>query len=65
MEIEYVSGELFSKLCDVSIYDRSYVNEYPNIKKNCNKIIYNNEPVTNDILSVINNSVIFLSKQII
>jgi hypothetical protein len=60
MHQEYVSGELFSKLSDVSIYDRSYINHFANIKKNCNQIIYNNEPVNNDVLAIINSSIIFL-----
>ena len=62
MELEYVSGELFSKLCDVSIYDRSYLDTYPNIRSNCNEIIYNNEPITEDVVSIINKSKIFFVK---
>ena len=59
---EYVSGELFSKVADVSIYDRTYLNNYPNIKSNCNQIIYNNEPITTNVLTIINNSSIFFVK---
>jgi hypothetical protein len=59
---EYVSGELFSKLADVSIYDRTYLNNYPNIKSNCNQIIYNNERVDTSVITIINNSFIFFVK---
>ena len=59
---EYVSGELFSKLADVSIYDRTYLNNYPNIKSNCNQIIYNNERIDSSVLTIINNSFIFFVK---
>jgi hypothetical protein len=59
---EYVSGELFSKLADVSIYDRTYLNNYPNIKSNCNQIIYNNEHIDSSVLTIINNSFIFFVK---
>lgn len=59
---EYVSGELFSKVADVSIYDRTYLNNYPNIKNNCNQIIYNNEPIDTNVLTLINNSFIFFVK---
>jgi len=62
MNQEYVSGELFSKLADVSIYDRSYTDTFANIKHNCNQIIYNNEPVTNHVLEIINSSTIFFVK---
>ena len=62
MKYEYISGELFSKIADVSIYDRIYLNQFPNIKYNCNKIIYNNEPINKDSLSIINNSNIFFVK---
>jgi hypothetical protein len=62
MDYEYISGELFSKIADVSIYDRNYLNQFPNIKYNCNKIIYNNEPINKDSLSIINNSNIFFVK---
>jgi hypothetical protein len=60
--IEYVSGELFSKLADVSIYDRMYLIKFPNIKNNCNKIIYNNEPINNEVVNLISNSKIFFVK---
>lgn len=59
---EYVSGELFSKLADVSIYDRTYLNNYPNIKSNCNQIIYNNERIDSSVITIINNSFIFFVK---
>ena len=62
MKYEYISGELFSRIADVSIYDRNYVNQFPSIKYNCKKIIYNNEPINKDSFSIINNSNIFFVK---
>ena len=62
MYYDCVSGELFSKIADVSIYDRTYLIDFPNIKSNCNNIIYNNESINNVSLSIINNSYIFFVK---
>lgn len=59
MEYEFISGELFSKIADVSIYDRKYLDDFPNIKNNCNSIIYNNEPIDD---SIIDKSSIFFVK---
>lgn len=60
--LEFVSGELFTKIADVSIYNRSYLIDFPNIKMNCTHIIYNNEPINMDTLSIIHNSYIFFVK---
>lgn len=62
MSIEYVSGELFSNISDVSIYEYKYLIKYPNIKKNCNKIIYYNSNITNSIKYLIKTSNIFFVK---
>lgn len=59
--MKYISGELFSKISDVSVYSYKLLNKYPNLKKNCNKIIYidKNNPV---IKSILNTSKIFFVK---
>lgn len=62
MDYEFVSGELFSKIADVCIYERTYLLDFPNIKNSCNNIIYNNEPINNVSLSIINKSYTFFVK---
>ena len=37
--MKHISGD-FPKISDVSIYCYKSLNKYPNLKKNCNKIIY-------------------------
>jgi len=62
MDYEFVSGELFSKIADVCIYERNYLVDFPNIKNSCNNIIYNNEPINYVSLSIINKSYTFFCK---
>jgi hypothetical protein len=59
---EYVSGELFCSLCDIAVYDYSYVNTYKNIQKHCKYIIYHNKPITENIKEKIHSSVTFFVK---
>ena len=58
-ELYKYSIELFSKISDVSIYERTYLEKYPNIKEYCNDIIYYKEPITYNVLKIIHKSKIF------
>lgn len=60
--MDFISGELFSNIADVSIYERNYLIKYPNIKKNTQNIIYYNEPITEITKKIITNSSIFFVK---
>lgn len=62
MDFKFVSGELFSKIADVSIYNRQHLIYFPNIKNNCNNIIYSNELINSSSLQIINNSHIYFVK---
>jgi len=57
----YISGETINNLCDVSIYEKDYLNSFPGIKKYCKKIIYIGE-YNDNIEEIINNSKIFFTK---
>ena len=60
--MDFISGELFSNIADVSIYERNYLIKYPNIKKHTRNIIYYNEPITEITKKIITNSSIFFVK---
>ena len=60
--MDYISGELFSSIAHVSIYEKNYLIKYPNIKNHTNNIIYYNQTITDNILDIINRSSIFFVK---
>jgi len=62
MEYEFISGELFSKISDVSIYEKKYLDKYPNIKENSKQIIYANSRIGKRELKIIKESRIFFVK---
>jgi len=59
---DFCSGEKFSKLCDVSIYSKKYLDTFKNIKENTNKIIFAGSDITPDILHIIKTSKTFFVK---
>lgn len=59
---EYVSGEMFSSICDVSIYDKNYLYDFPNLIKYCNEIIYIDPTINNRTLEKIKKYKIFFVK---
>lgn len=48
--MDFCSGEKFSKLCDVSIYNANYLSKFKNIKEHCNNIILENSLVNEEQL---------------
>tara|TARA_Y100000817_G_C16861480_1_gene545964 strand:+ start:1988 stop:2824 length:837 start_codon:yes stop_codon:yes gene_type:complete len=43
--MSFVSGELFTGLCDVAVYERWYLNTYENIGRHCKEIIIINDGI--------------------
>ena len=43
--MSFVSGELFTGLCDVAVYERWYLNTYENIARHCKEIIIINDGI--------------------
>ena len=58
----FVSGELFTGLCDVTIYEQKYLNTYKNIIPYCKNIIYVNSMVDDNVLDMIDKSFSFFVK---
>jgi hypothetical protein len=59
---DWVSGELFCSICDLSIYDKSYLNTFKNLRIKCKSVLYNNEPVLENKINIINSSFSFFVK---
>ena len=57
----FITGETLNKLCIISIYDRNYLNQFPNIKNYVNEVIYVNENNSN-LSNILNNKNIFFIK---
>jgi len=57
----FITGETLNKLCIISIYDRNYLNQFSNIKKYVNEVIYVNENNSN-LGDILNNKNIFFTK---
>ncbi len=57
---DFISGEKITGLCDVAIYERKYLEAYPNIKFYCKKIIYVGS--INEIKKIIDQSYSFFVK---
>ena len=43
--MSFISGELFTGLCDVAVYERWYLNTYENIGRHCKEIIIINDGI--------------------
>jgi hypothetical protein len=57
----YITGEELNYLCDLSIYERYYLDVHSNIKNYCKKIIYVNEN-NYDLENIINKTNTFFTK---
>lgn len=50
MELQHVSGENITGLCDVAVYERRYLEMFPNILSKCRRILYVGEDLPTDII---------------
>ena len=58
----FISGEKIQNLCDCCIYNKDYLQSYPNIFYNCKKIILIDGELDNEKIQIINNSKSFFIK---
>ena len=58
----YITGETINNLCTISIYERSYLNRFSNIKKYVKDVIYVNENNNNLETILHNQKTYFLPK---
>ena len=58
----FLSGEKFQLLCDISFYEQSYLTQYPNILEHCNKYILIDKILPDDIIDILEKSTTFFVK---
>ena len=58
----FISGEKLQGLCDVSIYSKEHLEQYPNLIQYCNKLIYVGSSIDENIEHIIKSSYSFFIK---